>query len=154
MASRTRIASIVGVAVLVGVAGWFVYTRSRPEIEIGAPASSLPRPNYVASNARIDIRTDTRGSGLILKHEVLRMTRLSRPKGAALPGDTLIYADSPELARRVDDVLQGRLPVLNGIEANFAIGKLAPVRIVRLDGRQRVTAVEDVRASFVAFTID
>lgn len=143
--------SLVVAAALVG---WGVWKANVPAIAIGTPAANLPLPEYVAMKASVDVRRDQRSSGLVLKHDVLRLTRVSRPTSIRLRGGTLIYTKASELEGKIDDVLDGRIPVSNGLEAYFAIGRLAPVTIVRLDEQGRVASVEDTRASFVAFTVD
>ncbi len=152
-----RTAASIGGAVLVAAGAalaWATWGRGGRDIRVGAMLATLPTPDYVAADATIEIRRDQRSSGLILKHEVLKMTKVSRPTGIRLRGDTLIYTDIAELEHRIDDALDGRVPVLNGLEATFAIGRLAPAKIVRLDTNGRVTSVEDVRATFVAFTLE
>lgn len=149
-------AFVVAMAVAAAAVQWSepLGRDPRTAIEIGMPSRLLPAPNYVAIDASMHIREDLRESGLILKHQLLRMQKVSRGDGVLLHGDTLIYTDVPELRARIDDVLEGRIPVRNGLEAVFAVGKLAPARIVRLNAAGRVESVEDVRASFVAFTIE
>lgn len=132
------------------------YGRRDPlaTVAVGAPASVLPVPDYVASDAVMDVRLDERKSGLLIKHQLLRLEKVSHGDPLRLRGDTLIYTNSAELRQRLDDVLDGRVPVENGLEATFAVGKLAPATIVRLDQKGRVETVEDIRAAFVAFTIE
>ncbi|MBL9148254.1 MAG: hypothetical protein JNM94_06110 [Phycisphaerae bacterium] len=143
-------------AIAVGVAIVVPYGQRDPlaAVAVGAPASVLPTPDYVARDAAMDVRLDERKSGLLIKHQLLRLEKVSHGDPLRLRGDTLIYTESPELRRRLDDVLDGRIPLDRGLEATFAVGKLAPATIIRLDQSGRVEKVEDIRAAFVAFTIE
>jgi hypothetical protein len=158
-----------GLAVLVGI-GWLLANTEGPwdrgassgggsaapreelAIVVGMDRSDLPRPDWVAKKAEIGIRADERREGLTINHRVLVLHEAERPQRVLSSSSTLVYTPATELEGRVNDVIDGTIPVNPGMEAMFAIGRLVEARIVRLDGQGKVRAVEDARVSFVTVT--
>jgi hypothetical protein len=124
------------------------------EVPIGMDRRAVPTPNWIARQATIGTREDIRREGALILHKVLQMRHLQRPPKVLQANTTLIYADADELLSRVDDALDGRVPVKPGTDALFALGRLVPVRIVRLGADGRVRSVEDARVSFVGFNFE
>ncbi len=122
-------------------------------VRVGMDAKELPPPNWIARSADIGVRWDERRQGLLLKHQVLQLKSVDYPPARLRPGgSTMIFTDSSELQERVNDVLEGRIPVNPGADGTFAVGRLVGATLVRLDATGHVRAVEDVRVSFVALT--
>lgn len=126
--------------------------RDELSVRVGMDRSELPRPDWVVKQAAIGIRSDVRREGLTINHRVLELRDAEWP-GRILPSSTtLVYTPSYELEGKVNAVLSGDVPVNPGMESLFAIGRLVEGRLVRLDGRGRVSGIEDVRVSFVSVT--
>lgn len=149
--------SLSALALCAGVAAaWLQPRGERGHVPaVGMTVGELPPPNWVAIGAESTERRDERRSGLILRHQALHMNEVERPTSLRSlgAGHVLIYASAPELRQKVDDVLDGRIPLSRGLEATFAIGRLVPADIVRLGPDGRVREIETVRVTFVAFTI-
>jgi hypothetical protein len=123
-------------------------------VAIGMDRREVPRPAWIARQASIGTREDIRREGALILHKVLQMRHLERPPKVLQANTTLIYAETDALLARVDDALDGRVEVKPGIDALFALGRLAPVRLVRLGPDGRVRSVEDARVSFVGFSFE
>lgn len=165
---RSHIGMSIGITLLGGLA-WLMASvdgpwdrtssgggpaQSRDElaIRVGMDRSELPKPDWVVRQAAIGIRSDVRREGLTINHRVLELRDAEWP-GRILPSSaTLVYTPSNELEGRVNAVLSGDVPVNPGMESLFAIGRLVEGRLVRLDGRGRVSSIEDVRVTFVSVT--
>ncbi len=124
------------------------------EVPLGTDRRDVPRPTWVARQVTIGTREDVRREGALILHKVLQMRSLERPPKVLQANTTLIYAETEELLDRVEAALDGRVEVKPGIDALFALGRLAPVRIVRLGADGRVRSVEDARVSFVGFSFE
>lgn len=126
-----------------------------PRPEIGMLVADLPMPAFVAREASIGERRDTRSSGLVLRHSLLRLAGVSQPRWiSTIPaGSTLVYTQTDELTERVRAVLDGDIPVERRFEATFAIGRPAPALLVRVGSDRRIASVEDVRVTFVALSL-
>ncbi|MBL9118339.1 MAG: hypothetical protein JNL80_00310 [Phycisphaerae bacterium] len=121
-------------------------------IRVGMDRSELPKPDWVAKQVSIGIRSDVRREGLTINHRVLELRDAEWPERILPSSATLVYTPSYEMEGRVNAVLSGDVPVNPGMESLFAIGRLVEGRLVRLDGRGRVSSIEDVRVSFVSVT--
>lgn len=135
-----------------GGGGSNVQKRDELEIRTGMDRTEIPRPDWVVKSASIGRRADERREGLTINHRVLELRAAVRPERVLPGGSTLIYTPHPELEEKVNGVLDGDTPVSPGMEAMFAIGRLADVRMVRLDGQGKVASIEDARVSFVTVT--
>jgi hypothetical protein len=147
---------LTALALLAGVATWWFERRGdgHAPVEVGTAVKDIAPPDWVARSAEVGIRRDERDSGLILKHQVLHMAAVERPKtiGSIGPGKVLVYTSAPELEERLNEVLDGRIPLKRGTEATFALGRLVSAQLVRISADGHVASVEDVRVTFVSFS--
>ncbi len=152
----------ITLAVIAGIAALLVWNdqplKDRPRIadlniKAGMDGKTLPAPDWIAKSVKLVPRIDVRREGFKLKHQVLAMTSVARPSARLRPaGATLVFTDASDLEDRVNDVLDGTVPVNPGTKATFALDRLAVVTLVKLDATGTVATVEEVRVSFVEFT--
>lgn len=166
---RTLFGGLIGAAVLGGLV-WTMATtdgpwdrsskgqggsgRPRPELAIrtGLDRREIPTPTWIAKSVEIGVRPDQRREGLTINHRVLELRSVSRPERVLPTSAVLVYSSAPELDARIDDVLDGAVPLNPGSPGLFAIGRLAEVRLVRLTSTGQVGSIDDVRVSFVSLT--
>jgi len=132
----------------------------------GAPSTRIDATDgewsFVAHEASIGAWTDRRPSGSTIRHEMLVLERPSRASSTAegddpatgqAPADDLsrfiVTTSSPALDDRLSAILAGRIPVKQGMRANFALGSSAPVRIERIRPNGARELVAETRVSFL-----
>lgn len=105
--------------------------------------------SFVARTASFGTWEDKRPSGSIIRHHMLV---LDEPKPMlernAVMGSYVITATG-SISRKIDDVLNDRLPSMSGMKLNFAFESQASVRIERVVAEGRRELVGEKRVSFL-----
>lgn len=162
---RLPVLALVGLTGTAHLAGCGGQAEGAPSARIDATDGEW---SFRAHEASIGAWTDRRPSGSTIRHEMLVLERPSKvawpldaggededrgPAKGGAPAEDLsrfiVTTSSPTLDDRLSAILAGRIPVKQGMRANFALGSSAPVRIERIRPNGARELVAETRVSFL-----